>query len=296
MFFTPLANRPDVIFWDLGQTLIDINPSQIRNHLGKWNIAKHLLNHLSNGPHESSVVNIVNHLLNNPLQNFKSHMRERYFQALENISNQSNVESVKYEVYADDGVTPLPPLLKELLLGNINYNQADELCKSWLENNNEFFKTPEEKEIFQQTFHFNFNPICFAAYQKPLALVSILKQCAEATDENGKKKNICIILSNWPKEAIEPFQEKFKKEITPYIDYWIFSCDGHGAKPSQSIFEHCYNTVCKTYPEQKEQRWFFIDDQEVNRLAAQKFIKHPIIAIHPNQQTEFILKGHRVIN
>ena len=271
------ASKSDVIFFDLVDTLVYVKKFQILNYIGKMNVFKHFCNTFN---------------WRHPLT-FKEYMQQRYFEGLAAINYQSKVA---YECYSDDGITPLPPLLKDFMVGAITSNQAKQICQKWSQNkNNTFFKTDIEREIFEKTFDSTFNPNYFVGFLSSLdSTISVLKKCKQEVDTRGNKRHICIVLSNFAQECVEPFKQKFNTEIAPYIDCWIFSCDGHGAKPSSSIYDYCYDIICNKFPQQKNKQRFFIDDQKVNRDAAEK-IKHPFICAHPNQAA-FMLHQYGVIS
>jgi len=278
LLFSPCL-KADVIFWDLSETLVALNKYQAFGHLGKWNVLKLFLKSK----------------MGSPLQSFKQYIAKEYFDALNQIKyNLPEEMQVNYNIYSEDGVTPLPPILRDSLLGLISYEGAKRLCEDWLRKT-AFFDDETKREVFIKTFQLNFDPACFVAHQAPLKQIKLLQQCKNEVTPNGTKRHICIVLSNWVKEAVKPLKERFATEITPYIDCWIFSCDGFGAKPAQSIYQRCYDVVKEQFPEQLRQEWFFVDDQAVNRNAATKFVAHDFLCAHPDQ-AEFMLKKHGVIS
>lgn len=291
ILLTPYFIQSKVIFWDVEKTLVTINESKVlTNSLGKWNVFKSFIKHL-----------ITKRPLSSPIESFKLYTRGRYFEALKSIPYKS---TTPYDIYSDDGITPLPDLLKDLMLGKVNHIQAKKICKQWLKNpKNNFFKAKEERAIFKGTFHYNFDPDCFCAYLEPMPQqIQLLQSCKDMFDEKGKKKNICIVLSNLATEAVKPFKKRFEKDITPCIDYWIFSCDGQGAKPYKSIYKHCYKVVKEHFPEQLNELWIFVDDQDANRKGFADYIKNckkkrkpKLICTHPNQAS-FVLRQQSVIN
>jgi len=281
MLLMPNIIKTDVIFWDLHQTLVDINQSKVFNHLGKWNTLRRLFSFK----------------FWHPLASFSEYMKSSYFAALHAIPYTS---TVPYDVYSDDGKTALPDILKDFMTGNITYEQAKQICDQWLKNN-DFFKTDLDKELFKGTFSYNFNPTCFISCLNPTRQVSLLQRCKAEVGLNGKN-HVCIVLSNWAKEQIDPFKEKFAQEIMAHIDDCIFSCDGYGCKPWMPIYRQCYDLIKKKYPEQLTQEWFFIDDQKINRDGFKSFaqnckvrIKPKLLCVHPDQ-AEFMLKKYGVIS
>jgi len=170
-------------------------------------------------------------------------------------------------------ITPLPPLLRDTMLGYFTYSTTKRLCDAMLEKKGDKIFTENQKRIFLNMLEIAFNPQTFIHVQKEAPLLKTLAKYATEVDENGNKKNVCIILSNWAKDGVPLLKERFKTKLMQYTDSAVFSCDGFGGKPGMSIYQHCYNLVKDKYPEQLDKPWFFFDDQKANGKEFEKFFK-----------------------
>lgn len=206
------------------------------------------------------------------------HMREFYFQTLSDLPYKS---TTSYEVYSDDGKTPMPALLKDFMLGNISYEGAK---KVWY--------SVEHKDFLNKVFEFNFDPQRFAkALELRKQTVKLLQECASQVDEQSNKKNVCILLSNCGPEFVQPFKERFKEEIADYVDFEhsVFSGCVHCAKPDKTIFDVLAKKI-EQLPDNIKGKIFFFDDQQVNCDAGQACNPNMICA-HPYDAPD-ILKNH----
>lgn len=256
----------DVILWDVNGVLIDVNSNAL---FSSYSLTDRLKGYCS----------AATFFFRHPLTNFKQNLKECYFNALNQVPYQSQIS---YNLYSDDGVTPLPSLLKDLMLGYITYQEAKNL-----------WNASSKPDILNKIFELNFNPERFIAAQKPLPAIKLLQKCAQVTDANGNKKHVCILISNWAADGVVPFKKAFANTIMPYIDCCIFSGEIHCSKPDHAIYEYCYDTVKKNFPGQLAENWFFIDDQKVNRDAAEQCL-NGLICTHPDG-AEKILHDNGVI-
>jgi len=178
-----IANsNADVIFLDLNGTLLQNNSRKMGWLVGPRNIIKEGLSFK------------FRHFLGN----FRQHMaNDIFFKGLNAIEYKLSLScQVDYEMYSDDGETPLPPLLRDTMLGHFTYATAKKLCDQMLAENPGLFKTECQKSIFLNTFEITFNPQVFSSTQNTTRLVETLKKCAAEVDAKGKKKHVCVILSN----------------------------------------------------------------------------------------------------
>lgn len=208
-------------------------------------------------------------------------MKEVYFKTLNQLPYTS---ATNYTVYSEDGITPLPPLLKDLMIGSITYEQAK---KVWY--------STEKPDFLNKVFEFNFDPERFINAQTiRIETVNLLQQCAQQVDKKGNKKNVCILLSNCGWEIVPFLKEKFANEISQYVDFEhsIFSGCVGCAKPDKSIFELLKQKI-RELPDSVKGKTFFFDDQEVNRIAGHNCIINMICA-HPDDAPS-VLEGHGLL-
>lgn len=271
-FFCTLLILPiihaDVIVWDVGQVLIDFN---INNLFDSYSFTDRLKGYCS------ATALFFAH----PLTNFKKTIKNAYLQELNNVRYQSKSTSV---CYADDGKTPLPALLNDLMLGLTTYQEARAL----------WYMTPKT-DLLNKIFELSFNPQRFVDAQVPrMETIKLLQQCATQLDQNGNKKHVCILISNWDADAVPYFKAKFADTIIKYIDFEhsIFSGCVHCVKPDKSIYELLKQKI-RELPNNIKGEIFFFDDQEVNRDAARECIPE-IICAHPDHALT-LLRVHEVI-
>ena len=191
-----------------------------------------------------------------------------------------------YNVYSDDGKTPLAPILVDFLNGFLTSEDVTNLYKKWHIGHSDYFATLAEEAIFNKIFDLGFNPTAIVEISNPSSLVSLLRKVVQKRDIHGNKCHINIILSNWAKESIEPFKKKFSKSIMIYMDEAVFSGEIHMSKPHHSIYDYCYRLICEKFPQQLKEPFFFIDDQEVNLESARKNKHHTFIGALPRQAQE----------
>jgi len=95
--------------------------------------------------------------------------------------------------------------------------------------------------------------------------LEILKRCAQIKDSCGKKLHKIYILSNWGKAGFDKIRQQFP-EILELFDGCVISGEAGYSKPEKEIFELLINRY-----QIKNQPCVFIDDSEVNVIAAQQF-------------------------
>lgn len=210
-----------------------------------------------------------------PSASFRQVLVKDYFVALTAVidpaTNTQYQSKTDYQVYSDDGVTPLPPLLKDLMLGEIGCEQARAIWYASV-NSHPYF--------YHNVFELNFNSDRFVSMLYPLPAVDILKYCAQQVNEDGTKKYCCIVLSNMGFEGAECIKKQFAREIAQYVDCWVFSGNVHCAKPDRAIYDICSKYIMALSAPMRS-RVFFIDDQQVNRDAATMYMPG-IICMHPD--------------
>ena len=261
---------------DLGQTLMDIDPSAF--------FSGYTLKERLNG-YCSALKLFLPFKLCHPRSSGTDFLKTTALHALEQVPCPS---SVSYQIYSDDGVTPLPTLLTESLLGNIDYTQAKKL----------WYAQPHP-DFCNKTFEFVFDPKRFVAGARLIKpTVHLMQRCAQEKDEHGNKKHIFILLSNFGAEAAREFEKQFKNSIMSFIDYTIFSGDYHCCKPDTQIYSICYDKIqeyLKNFPEQKTQQIFFFDDQDVNCKTMDEYMDQKglaVICAHPKNMAKVLAENN----
>lgn len=270
--------RSDIIFWDVNGTLTDVDKGAVFfRHLGMPN----------------TIACLATFSWQFPFENPVRHMQQRYLEAVNQVPC---TRCTDYLIYSDDGLTPLPALLHNYMLGEITYKQAQKLWLEWVASNPNFFINRFDRDFICKTFEVAFNPVTFAHFNRELPAVGLLAQCAQQVDENGNKKHVCIILSNWAAEGVEEFKKRFADSIMKYVaeEDCIFSGEIKRAKPDRSFYYYVYDFVAEKYPKQLTQKWFFFDDQKINLQNASLFIGRPLFCALPGD-AETLLKQQHVI-
>lgn len=257
-----LDHADTVIFWDLHGTLVRTSKLS-----AFWHVGLPMLSGL------------VDHAFDHKeRRSFGDKIQDFYLETLALIPSPANTKT-DYQMCDPHGHV-LPTLLCDFMLGTVTYEQASEAIKKWLKNNRNYFakfasKSENEKDerdgkkkghkqrrLFKRIAHLNFDPQTYVSTLKTTACTSLLRKCFQATDKNGHRKNVCVILSNWAQEWIEPFTDKFKTKIMNYMDGALFSGQEHCAKPGKDILKKCCAIA-------SGKRKILIDDQKENRAAAQ---------------------------
>lgn len=260
--------KPDVIIWDIGDTLLTTDVISSAKQLGPLNTISYMFDFfIENGI---------------SFKKLKLHMQDLFLDTLALIPCHLNNYDYGAKTIKEK---PLPALLRENLLGTLSGQEALDIANIWIENNKDYFKNEKQRKIFERTLKMYFDPEIFIKNQKYTQHIDLLKKCYEAKDRNGKRKNICIILSNWSTSNLEPLKNNFKK-IFEYSDQQIFSCQEQLLKPSPILFKKCLN-----FKNEKHKRCIYIDDQQENITNAKKY---GIISIHPDIAQQ-ILKRYSII-
>lgn len=95
--------------------------------------------------------------------------------------------------------------------------------------------------------------------------LEILKSCAMQKDENGKRLHKFYILSNWGKIGFDKIRTQYP-QIIDMFDGCVISGEAGYSKPNPAIFDLLINRY-----QLKDQPCIFIDDSEINVIAAQQF-------------------------
>ena len=260
--------KSNVIIWDIGDTLLTTSVGASFVQMGMLNTTAYTLNFLFN-----------NWL---SFKKLKPHMQDLFLDTLVLIPcNLNNSDNGALTINGK----PLPPLLRENLLGTLSGKEVLEIAFTWTKTNKKYFKNSYQRTIFERTLKVCFDPETFIKTQKYTKHIDLLKQCYEAKYKNGKRKNTCVILSNWAIDKLDLIKKTFK-EIFQYSDAQIFSCNEKLLKPSPLLFNKCLK-----FKQTKNEKVIFIDDQKENRKTAEKY---GIITVHPDD-AHTILKKHSII-
>lgn len=272
------AIKPDVLFFDVGGTLAYPNTGAALTQLGLMPLVKHFLSFWYQNPFG--------------VFQFKRHMQDWYIATLRQIPSPCE-EKPNYRILLPDG-KPMPLILQNFLSGAITQDQATAQITQYATNNRiSLFNDSENTlRIFLSMAQFSF--VDFVNYLQLLPCASLLARCAQQRTATGQPRHVCILVSNWAQEHIEPFKKKFATEITQHIGACVFSCDGYGPKPLASFYQRCNEIVRTQFPEQYNKPWFFIDDQQENLDAAKQYMGHNIVCMLPNNAPNTLI-DHGVI-
>lgn len=265
-----------VIFCDLGYTVVEPSHDKALSHLGFWPTVHCYFDFkrtYSLGRDE-----------------FKAYMHDFYLETLSKIP--SPIQKKQAFQLLLPNQKEMPAILQDFMIGEITCNQALTCIKTWADQHENLFMNTNHKDIFVRTAEFNFSDALFVDSLRLLPCAQLLKQCAQMLDDQGKRKNVCIIVSNWAREQIEPFKKKFSETLMPYIDGCVFSCDGYGPKPCQSIYQRCSEIIRTQFADQCNEPWFFIDDQPEHTAAAQQYLNHTLISCMPDQAKNVLIQCH----
>ncbi len=255
--------RRKVVLFDLGYTLVNPEPSMISaiKTLGLGNLISCILCDFTIFAFRSSI---------------KDHMHRFMMETLDKIPSPT-AKKDSTTLLGPDGKR-LPSIYRDYMLGTITYQQALDQIKQHANKHPEWFGSDAKKQLFLGMIKVAYDPEIYThGLQLNPVCTHLLQYCA-------RQGCLCIVISNWAREWVPEFKQKFCMSITPYVKEWVFSCDGHGAKPCASIFEHCYNLVRKKHPEYATADWYFFDDQDEHRKSAKKVFRPLFEANEKNQQ------------
>ena len=270
------TTRPAVIFCDLGYTVVEPKSSAALSHLGFWPTVHCYFDFKRTyglGRNE-----------------FKTFMQNFYLDTLRTIASPAkNHHDLKLLLPNQQA---MPAILQDFMIGTITSQQALVSIKNWANQHTDRFMNNNHKELFVRTAEFNFSEKLFVNGLRLLPCAQLLQRCAQEQDQHGKRKHVCIVVSNWAREQIEPFKQKFSSTLMPYIDDYVFSCDGYGPKPFESIYQRCSEIINAQFPEQIDQPWIFIDDQPEHGAAALQYLNHTTISCLPDQAENVLTNCH----
>lgn len=265
-----------VIFCDLGYTLVEPSQGKALSHLGFWSTVHCYFD--------------FKRTYNLGRNEFRTYMHDFYLETLSKIPSPAQKKD-DFKLLLPNQ-KEMPAILQDFMTGAITSAQALTCISAWAEQHENLFMNANHKDIFVRTAEFNFSDKLFVKSLRLLPCAQLLKQCAQVQDEQGKRKHVCIIVSNWAREQIEPFKKRFDQTLMPYIDGCIFSCDGYGPKPCESIYQRCNEIINNQFADQRDEPWFFIDDQPEHTAAAQQYLNHTLISCMPDQAKEVLTQCH----
>lgn len=274
--------RRKVVLFDLGYTLVNPEPSMISaiRTLGLGNLINCVLCDFTTFAFRSSI---------------KEHMHRFMMETLDKIPSPT-AKKDPTTLLGPDG-KPLPAIYRDYMLGSITCRQALDQIEHHANEHPEWFGNNAKKQLFWGMVKVAYDP---ETYTHGLQLNPV---CAHLLQYCARQGCLCIVVSNWAHEWVPEFKQKFCMSITPYVKEWVFSCDGHGAKPCASIFEYCYRLVQKKHHEYAAADWYFFDDQDEHRKSAKKVFrpllqanekKQQIHCTHPKNAESFARKYHLI--
>jgi HAD superfamily hydrolase (TIGR01509 family) len=228
------------MIFDFGGVLFHTNKRVSFQHLGALNIAEYALRQRIN-----------------PLY-LDHHLKTTFFTTLNAIAKEQNFDATHYHQAYDEKGQPLPILLNAWLQGTLSCSEIRHLITTSIVAHPEWFSCHAEQRLIENGLNMIFTPEHFVNSQKlsPEA-VAFIKRC--------KKEGHKIYgLSNWDAESFALLKEKYA-HLFDLFDGIIISGQVKANKPHAPI----YHELLNTYQLEPQQCWF-IDDQEVNVLAAQK--------------------------
>lgn len=238
-----------IVAWDLHNTLVYMDKTKAFFKLGLplfADLAKHTFDRAEK-------------------RTFGNRIQDFYLNTLAQVPTPGK-KAITYDLYDPRGNT-LPPILRDFMVGEITYQQAMAAIKRWAwENKKTYFNSHKQaRRLFKRIVALNFDPQLFVSSLKCMPTIKLLRQCFQATDNEGKRRNFVVIASNWAQECVEPFAIAFKNQIMQYADAGVFSGIEHCAKPCPDFYNKC-RSLCS----ENNVRGIFIDDEEQNRAAAEK--------------------------
>lgn len=253
------VEKPKIFLIDVGQTLITLKTNKSIRSVLSWDTIGYFVKSLFTSRFK-----------------LKSHITDFYLDTLAKVS--SPVES-HYAVIGYNG-KPMAPLQQSWMEGRISEKECIDIVNTWIESNQNEFANKSELVLFKKIFNFNFDTNNFINAWQYTEVINLLEKLYNERDTNGKRKNICIILSNQPTEIIPLMKINFPK-IFQFSDAQVFSCFEGLVKPHPELFRLCLS-LC---PTKSYKVCFFIDDEQQN-LDAAKTINiddFRVLGIHPNQ-------------
>lgn len=235
------------IIFDLGETLLEQDHMKMASEIGLFDIM---------------------------FYKDKDTLKDTLFEVLYKLGKQEKIEG---ELQAKSGDNIVPGIVCHWFAGKISSQEVLTKVDNIIEELDKtgYFSNKTEKKIVKNSLNLMFDPEKLAKVTKPIKKsLQLIKQLAQATDENGKPLYELFILSNWDKESFEIFYnskngQKLFKHFKPE-NIIISGQIGH-IKPHTSIFEHVIDKLHERKLVDKNNlnhEIKFIDDQPENIQAA----------------------------
>lgn len=253
------------IIWDLDGVLITTNRLGVAQDIGLWQFAKYFF------------------------WDFKSpsKIQSKVFALLREIKNDSNQDLYDTQ--------KLPDIFQELMTGKRTCSEVIALAQAKIEelyvmdatSNNKYFCSVTEKNLIASTVKAMFTPEIRAKNTQLLStIVGVLKDCIDAQNEDGSKKNKVFILSNYENEIYDQLCTFacFKELFSLFDESNIFISGKIGfSKPDRASFEH----VLQKH-NLNSQECIFIDDRIENIQSAESL---GITSIHLVTPDNYFLRN-----
>jgi len=193
------------------------------------------------------------------------YMTIRFFNILNLIAQNNNLDEQKSQPAYDEEGNPLPYLMRAWLDGSMTCDEIKKYIFQSIAIHPEWFECVAEKRIISNLMKTIFTPKQFAKTRK------IHQNCLAFIKTCKKYGHKVYALSNWDKESFVLLQEKYP-EVFTLFDGIIISGEVNELKPSSAI----YITLLNRFNLEPDSCWF-IDDQEENIVAAIELGIHGII-------------------
>lgn len=230
-----------VILWDLGGVLFQPDKLGVAQEIGLSHFASYALFDMKNPNIERVLFDVLE-------QMEKPERGNR-----EKAGTGDGVALPTIMCHWQAGITTGPEIIKR------SHEHLKKLAKI------DYFESPRELLLIQKTIQAMFNPKVLARNVRPVqAGFDLVKECGDARNKDGSKKNRNWVFSNWDNLSFDIFYKNNRGLFKPFEEIVI---SGHVKliKPRAEI----YTYLLETY-KLNARDCILIDDQEVNVKGARK--------------------------
>lgn len=234
-----------VLIWDFGGVIF--NPD-------KWGVARTIG---------------LKHFLAYAMLDFQNpNIQQSLFEFLETVER----ATIPYKRAGTAEGMALPHIMNCWQAGTIDGPEVIQLCHKRIKELSAkgYFRSEREEVLFRKTIEAMFDPETLARNVHPVKeAVELLRECAEAKNPDGTKKNINIGFSNWDAKSYDTFYQ-LNRDSFKYFDHIMISGHIKMIKPHKEAYVHLLETY-KLDPRDCT----MIDDQDINdsRVAGIKSIQ-----------------------
>ena len=230
-----------VLLWDLGGVLFQPDKIGVAREIGLKHFVSYMLVDWKSPNIESLLFSVLEHM-----EKPESGIREK--------------------AGTGEGV-PLPTIMCHWQAGTVTGPEIIKRAGPHIKllANMDYFESSFEKSLIEKTISAMFDPKILARNVQPIkAGMELLKDCVNARNKDGTKRNRIIAFSNWDPLSFDIFHKQNAKHFK-HFEHIIISGHIGLIKPRAESYHYVLKKL-----NLKPQDCILIDDQKINAIGAQR--------------------------